>query len=539
MTTTIPTAPAAPPPPISTAGIEHLITTHQSALHRPGVLSVRPGIEVTNGWLTGRPAIVATVAEKIASPSAGQALPDQIDGVPVDVRQASPLKRLSLTDPEAFASQNRFAPNHGAPPVFPDEHVFASDGALARATAVHPAARRAHKPSLPYTAPAVPVAPVTARMTLQLAASPDSGWPVLEPFLRATRSTLTVGLYDFTSAHILTTVEDALAGKSLALVLDHPEKNPTADQTDETTVADLRTALGDHLTQAWALTDSDPLADGWIYPSAYHIKVAVQDHERVWLSSGNWNNSNQPDIDPVTTPADAAAARDHDRDWHVVIDNPELAATFEAYLAHDLQVAAEHQLPSPDPGAPLQPPDPPSTRTPPFAQFFPSTTITDEVTITPLLTPDPGDYVAAVTQLVNNATTRLYLQYQYIEPPRTPSVDTQPFHDLIAAVVARQRAGVEVKIIMSEFETSGYLEQLQTLGIDVVNAIKIQNNVHNKGMVVDGTHVLVSSQNWSGAGTLHNRDAGVIIAHPDANAYYAQLFLHDWNHLATRTARDD
>jgi len=94
-------------------------------------------------------------------------------------------------------------------------------------------------------------------------------------------------------------------------------------------------------------------------------------------------------------------------------------------------------------------------------------------------------------------------------------------------------------VFMSEFETAGYLEQLQALGIDVVNTVKIQNNVHNKGIIVDDTTVLVSSQNWSAAGTLQNRDAGVIITHPDAATYYANLFLHDWNNLATRKVGDD
>jgi hypothetical protein len=311
---------------VSTAGLDNLITAHQSELGKPGVLSVRPGYEITDGWLTGRRAIVATVTRKLADPPAGQALPEQIDGVPVDVRQASALKRLALTDPEAFADEHRFAPNLGALPVFPDEHVFTTAATLAPAAAVHPAAHLPPKPSLPYTSAATPLATVTAPMTIQLAASPDSGWPTLQPFLNDTETGLTVGLYDFTSAHVLAALQKALAGKALTLVLDHPGRNPTADQSDETTVADLRTALGEHFTQAWALSRSDPLAAAWIYPYAYHIKVAVQDHRRVWLSSGNWNNSNQPDINPVTTPADADPARNHDRDWHVVIDNPDLAA---------------------------------------------------------------------------------------------------------------------------------------------------------------------------------------------------------------------
>jgi phosphatidylserine/phosphatidylglycerophosphate/cardiolipin synthase-like enzyme len=105
----------------------------------------------------------------------------------------------------------------------------------------------------------------------------------------------------------------------------------------------------------------------------------------------------------------------------------------------------------------------------------------------------------------------------------------------VQAVIDRQKNGVDVRIIMSEFETAGYLEQLQSLGLDVVNGVKLQNNVHNKGIVIDAQAVQVSSQNWSTDGTLYNRDAGVIIY--DASA--AQYFLHDWEHLAEQQARSD
>ncbi len=161
------------------------------------------------------------------------------------------------------------------------------------------------------------------------------------------------------------------------------------------------------------------------------------------------------------------------------------------------------------------------------------------MTITPVLTPDAGDYVGQVKQLITGAQTTLYLQFQYIEPPPTVTVDSQPFQDLVLAVVARQQAGVEVKIIVSEWQTQGYLEKLETLGIDVVHNVKTQNNVHNKGIVADGRRVMVSSQNWSTAGTLQNRDAGVIIDNATAAGYYQQIFLHDWTHLARRKALPD
>jgi phosphatidylserine/phosphatidylglycerophosphate/cardiolipin synthase-like enzyme len=128
---------------------------------------------------------------------------------------------------------------------------------------------------------------------------------------------------------------------------------------------------------------------------------------------------------------------------------------------------------------------------------------------------------------------------QYIELPKTIDATSQAFADLVQAVIDRQNAGVDVKIIMREFEKTGYLEQLQALGLDVVHNVKIQNNVHNKGIVVDGKTVLVSSQNWSTDGTLYNRDAGVIIYNRTAAQYFQKIFPHDWEHLAEQHSTDD
>ena len=44
--------------------IDHVIEQHLTELQKPGALSVRPGYEFTNHWITGRPAIVVTVAKK-------------------------------------------------------------------------------------------------------------------------------------------------------------------------------------------------------------------------------------------------------------------------------------------------------------------------------------------------------------------------------------------------------------------------------------------------------------------------------------------
>src|SRR5262249_8140925 len=276
--------------------------------------------------------------------------------------------------------------------------------------------------------------------------------------LSQTQTQLTVGLYDFTSAHVLTGLQAALAGEQrLDLVLDHPAKNPTADQSDEETHNDLANLLGERLRFAWALEGSDRFAAAAIYPNAYHIKVAVRDQETFWLSSGNWNNSNQPAIDPIAHPADAAAAAKSDRDWHVVIQHPTLAQTFAAYLENDLAVARDHQA-SPGALAPMAAmPLVLEQRTlaaRAFTQFFPAQTFSEQLRIQPLLTPDPGVYRDAVLQLIQSAQQSLFIQTQYAHPSDQPA--DQSFTDVLAAVAERQQAGVDVRIIFSQWETVDY-----------------------------------------------------------------------------------
>lgn len=519
--------------------LDAVIEKNMPAFDMPGVLSVRPGFKVTNDWLTNTRSIVVTVRHKVAHPPEGEMLPAEVDGVPVDVRQASPEKVLELEDPQRYAAGLRLAPDQGSVPHFPQERTLAGVRPAAAASA-HALLAAIPKPKLDYSGPpGVSLEPVEAQATITLSASPDAGWPTLKAFLAGTEQTLTVGLYDFTSAHVAQAVTDSLTGKKLNLVLDHPGKNPTADQTDAATVGQLRQALDTAFTQAWALTHVDPDATAWIFPTAYHIKVAVRDRSVFWLSSGNWNNSNQPDIDPVNVPADARQARHRDRDWHVVVEQPRLAGVFEDYIRNDLQIAAGHNKPSEPAGPPLTPPSLGSAGTPAFRQFFPAATITGTIKIAPLLTPDPGVYAGAIEDLIASASQTLYMQFQYIEPPKAGDPSTQPFIDLINAVIDRQAHGVDIKIIMSEFEKVGYLEQLRIMGLDVVSNVKIQKNVHNKGIVVDGAAVLVSSQNWSADGTLRNRDAGVIIYHQDAAQYFQQVFLHDWENLAAAKALPD
>jgi len=411
----------------------------------------------------------------------------------------------------------------------------------------HPSIKaQMQKPEIPYTTPqGFNLNPVEDRFSLICHASPDAGWPTLSEFLKTVKNKLTIGMYDFTSDHILKAFLSDLGEpktSSLSLVLDHPALNHAADQSDEQTQQKLKANLGQREDFAWALERNDPRISEWIFRSAYHIKVAVRDEDTIWLSSGNFNNSNQPDIDPIKDPSGSSAtAKKSDRDWHVIVTHQGLAKTFEAYLLNDLAIAKKYQtetstaklnaLPTAVTGK-----NPEKMKAPgiaPKQYFAPMVIQNEQMKIQPLLTPDTGagNYVDNVLKLINSAERSLYMQTQYIHVPTNQGID-RPLWTVINAVKEKMHAGKDVRIIMSEYEaTKSYLELLQSVGWDMT-AIRIQQGVHNKGIVVDSKIVALGSQNWSGDGVIRNRDASLIIEHEGAAQYYEKIFLHDWVNMA-------
>lgn len=138
-------------------------------------------------------------------------------------------------------------------------------------------------------------------------------------------------------------------------------------------------------------------------------------------------------------------------------------------------------------------------------------------------------------RLVQSAEKKLYIQLQYIHP--SDKDEDADFTALLNAVIDRIQAGVDVRIILSQWQLShGWLERLQAAGIDL-DVVKIQNGIHNKGFVVDSKVVALGSQNWSAEGALRNRDASVIIENEKAAKYYEQIFLHDWDRIAKQTVQ--
>ena len=537
--------------------IDQTIQKNLAKLRKRGVLTVRPGFEITKHQLTGKSAIVATVHTKLKNVPKGDALPNSIAGVPVDVREASPFQRLCARNWPAAAVTQVFGREENKEPTWPFEREMPSGKplkqfwsmsptSLVKSTTGQPAMQKAlvahaAKTPLQYKpAPDTLLTPITANATITVCVSPDSALATLEDFLAGTKKSLTIGMYDFTSGTILKDFEGILKSpKTLQMVLDNAlPPNPTRDQTDPVTVGDLRQSLGARAKIAWALVRSNQFASAWMFPFAYHIKVIVRDSTSFWLSSGNLNNSNQPNL--------ASPPSHEDRDWHVIIEEPQLAGIFEAFLNQDFASAEANQAAAPseiagavsDANAELalvtNPPPPPPVAA--AAKGVAAKTFSNlPVTITPVLTPDTlpnsttGQYLSTMTKFISNAKKTLFIQLQYIEA----SKGTGDYDALLQTIAARVKAGVDVRLIEDQQNGEKWAEKMKSTGVDLTANIRLQPqpSVHNKGFVIDSKIVVVSSQNFSPAGVQTNRDAGVIIESPEIAQYFEPIFLSDWNRL--------
>lgn len=83
--------------PINHAAIDRLIQRPIKQLRNKGVYTLWPGYKFTGGWITDKPAIVATVDKELAGLRPRDRLPTEIEDVPVDVREATGLQRLRLS----------------------------------------------------------------------------------------------------------------------------------------------------------------------------------------------------------------------------------------------------------------------------------------------------------------------------------------------------------------------------------------------------------------------------------------------------------
>lgn len=476
---------------------------------QPGVLDVRLGYRFRRGWITDERVIVVEVREKQSLPelraSGKQLMPAQILGVGVDVRTAALAEQLA-------------------------DHV-----SLVQLEAPT-------RPGVYREPPGLSLDPVKEHMKAIFHVSPDSGFPNLKNFIQRTKERLVATIYEWEPNQIsdeLATVIGA-GDRKLTMVT---ERKGTSEAVDK-----LEDKLGAKFDHVWASTGA-----GKIVPKAYHIKVACRDSKEFWLSSGNWKDSNQADIDPAGDGSTAIAPlRKHNREWHAIIENAKLAKCFEGYIKWDFEEA--RRVPLDEVPEPVWPdvfvPEEPIQEAPGAGRYFKPLVIDRELDVTPLLTPDRDSrgkrmFMEAATALVKSATRSIDLQNQSFNLLD----DNDPaFEAFFTAIKKKQERGdVEIRIIFRdgrEFSAQNgisqqkLLERIKDFGIDT-DSIRVQRKCHTKAIIVDADDttratVMFGSHNLTNAGALYNRDASLLIRDHEVANYFRKIFNFDWEVLATR-----
>ena len=367
-------------------------------------------------------------------------------------------------------------------------------------------------------------------------ASPDSTYAVTRRLFDGAKKEIIIGIYDFSADYMKEIVLNAIRrGVKVSLMLD-------IDSKDEQSLFDELTKFGCNGVPAPSCA-SDVIS---YFPSS-HEKVIVIDGIWSLIQSGNYSNNSIPFNEEDGGDPDHFVTGN--RDMGVAIRSKPLATFFANLLRSDMKLELDAETiealgktvkrrKAPD-LVEAVPEDLPM-------QLFPSKTFNPSGTIRvrPILCPD--NYLDVIPALLESATQSIYLEHQYIRSKQDEIIKL-----LTAIRNARARnPALDVRIILGKiFSASDFKKEQENVANLKQNfGLVLDQNIryidtkrfvhcHNKLIIVDGTDVLISSQNWSSTGVGNNREGGVLMHYPDIAQYYSTIFESDWSTAQTRIPR--
>ena len=167
-----------------------------------------------------------------------------------------------------------------------------------------------------------------------------------------------------------------------------------------------------------------------------------------------------------------------------------------------------------------------------YESIFNSVIFSGNFSIIPVLSPD--NCYDNIINLINSANQSIFIEQLYIYENWTDEMN--PF---IKALIDKSKSGLDIKVILNynTYYSDTNKRSQRTKDILENNGIEVKfiysnwsvfSNVHNKGVIVDNSSVLISSINWNENSVTQNREVGVIIDSSDIAKYYAEVFFYDW-----------
>ncbi|MBR1030332.1 trypsin-like peptidase domain-containing protein [Bradyrhizobium liaoningense] len=486
-----------------TAPIEDAVRRFAAAFRGDGILTVRSGLVVSSGEFTDTACVnVVTHPDKIAAVRAR--VPATYLGHPVDVRTAGIVDMLGGPDLVSEAAVTSIAYN--------DEDRTGINFSFGQ---------------------------VNEEMELTCCVGPERSWSVLSDYIANAKGRMVSSMYEFHAEHIADAIQERLEkGIKMDLALDNATRVTRAGVGD----GDFNRKT---VFRKWARDFSFdriyvPEGSNGLIADSYHIKVTVDDDDRFWLSSGNWKNSSQPNIDPADlNDLQAIRAKKGNREWHVVIKNKTLATRYRSHILADLEFSKENGGTEEavvedvlvDVPIAIEESVAFELEARAASRIFDPITINRRVKVKPLLTPDKKGkiYTDAVLDLIESADDELLFQVPYINSFKDSAAGN--LEKLVKALIKKSREIDIVRIILRSDHGTWIpcAEDLKKRGLNLNKCLRHLPSTHTKGMIVDGKRCMVGSHNWSGNGVTLNRDASLLFDDSDVAQYYRQAFELDWD----------
>jgi cardiolipin synthase A/B len=250
-----------------------------------------------------------------------------------------------------------------------------------------------------------------------------------------------------------------------------------------------------------------------------HAKYMVIDRRAILLTSENFGYTGFP-----------PAGRTGNRGWGVYIDNPDIAEYFTTVFMTDSNGKSIQMYEGSD-GSPES-----ISSGEYITNFAPEHFVAESVR--PVIAPETS---SQITDLINSADISIEIEQAYIT--NETSCTLNPY---LSSAISASRHGVHVRVLLDSYwfniedekDNDEMAALINRIGISEhipleakcvdLTAHKIEK-IHNKGIIVDGHHVLVSSINWNSVSPNFNREAGVIIDDPEVAHYFLDAFEDDWN----------
>ena len=354
--------------------------------------------------------------------------------------------------------------------------------------------------------------------------APEHGLMDILNWIGDAQTSLHVHMYIIQSSELTQALIDAKSrGVDVTVVLNEPED--WWNYNDKVAQEAYAYALKEGgISVHWFGGSGD---DPYLY---LHSKVAVRDDASVWIGSGNWK--------PSSLPYDGDRGN---RDWGILVDSVQLATNVRSNMAFDENSMYVQAVSS----------------TPPTNSYvIPDAQVIDQATASAFtgtfsgqLLTCPDDCVEGLTEMIQSAENEILLSLQYLDLDWKWGWGENP---LISALQQAASDGVSIRLIINgaylDEDIQDVVDRINndwnlTNGWDASAIIMSEDDdvmkLHNKGAIVDGESVLISSINWGDSAMVRNREMGLIVTSTEVAAPFVASWHADWNRLDNVTDTDN